>query len=240
MRVPLLWLTTFTTVSLGVMTVGRRASDKTRRIDLPGEIVESVDGVAGVLNVEVSFPGARAAVEVSFPALSTMMSRDYLEWIGKVAGNMALSIQALGPTMSAFPGETSPQLARAIQATENIWKRIESEFGMFSGTEVARMVGSSRSGRSLAAEQRKAGKIIGIKRGNAFAYPGFQFDEATGKVLEVIPRLLETAREVEWDEEDLVLWLVSPSRSFGDDRPVDHLDDEDLLTKLHGNATAEW
>jgi hypothetical protein len=48
------------------------------------------------------------------------------------------------------------------------------------------------------------------------------------------------AVSVGWDDEDLVLWLCTPSRYFEGDRPVDHLDDEDLIAKANAAATIRW
>lgn len=147
---------------------------------------------------------------------------------------------ALGPAMAAVRGAVSPQMARALQATKNFWKRVEAEYGMLNSTEVARLIGSEKSGRSLAADRRSAGKLIGIKRGNKYVYPGLQFDHLAGKVHPAIPGLLKKAREVGWGEEALIFWLVTPSGYFDGDRPVDHLGDSDLAEKLRHAATVEW
>lgn len=152
----------------------------------------------------------------------------------------ASSIAALGPAMAAYRGTTSPQLARATQATENVWKGIEAEYRMLTSMDVAQLIGSAKSSRSLASDQRAAGKLIGIKRGNKYVYPGFQFDWLAGKVHQAIPGLIAMAAEVGWDDEDLVFWLISPSAYFGDDRPVDHLDDADLADKGRQSATVQW
>lgn len=148
--------------------------------------------------------------------------------------------RSLGPAMTSFKGTTSPQLARATQATANVWKDIEAEYGMLTSMDVARLIGSEKSSRSLAADRRAAGKLIGIKRGNKYVYPGFQFDRRSRKVLSAIPSLIAMYAEVGWDEEDLVSWLVSPSGYFQGDRPVDHLDDVDLVDKGRQSATVQW
>ncbi|OMH23785.1 hypothetical protein BKD30_10365 [Tersicoccus phoenicis] len=125
-------------------------------------------------------------------------------------------------------------------ATENVWASVEAEFGLLTSVQVAALTGSKKSSRSLAADQRAAGKIMGVRRGNAYLYPGFQFDTANGRVRPAIPRLVATARDCGWDGEDLILWLVSPSGYFGSDRPVEHLGDEDVLDKLRRAATVDW
>lgn len=148
-------------------------------------------------------------------------------------------IPALAQTV-VVKGTNSPQLAQALQATESVWKDVESEYGMLTSTDVARLIGSKESSRSLAANQRAVGKLIGIKRGNRYVYPGFQFDLRSDKVHPAIPGLIAVAAEVGWDEEDLVFWLVSPSGYFRGERPVDHLDDADFTDKVRQAATVEW
>ena len=175
------------------------------------------------------------------PALAaSKLPGNVIESLSATAARMAQSLAALGPAMAAVRGATSPQLARAIMATENVWARVEKEFGLLTSMEVARLIGSKRSSRSLAADQRAAGKLMGLRQGNAYFYPGFQFDRRTGRALPVMPVLASAAREVGWDDEDLILWLVSPSGYFAGDRPVDHLADSDLAGKLRRAATVEW
>lgn len=174
------------------------------------------------------------------PDIRVPNTPEVLRMLAELSMSTVNSISALGPAMAAFKGTTSPQLARAVQATENVWKGIEAEYGMLTSMDVARLIGSEKSSRSLAADQRSAGKLIGIKRGNKYVYPGFQFDQRARRVHPAIPGLLQMAGDVDWDEEDLIFWLVSPSGYFHGDRPVDHLGDTDLADKGRQSATVEW
>ncbi|GAB4100532.1 hypothetical protein [Sinomonas halotolerans] len=137
-------------------------------------------------------------------------------------------------------GTASPQLARALMATENVWASVEGEFGLLTSTGVAELIGSRGKGRSFAADQRGAGRIVGVRRRGVYLYPGFQFDRARGRVLPVVQDLAAAAREAGWDGEDLVLWLVSPSGYFGGARPVDRLDDEAIVERLRQASTVQW
>lgn len=186
--------------------------------------------------MEVGKAGDWAAALIRLPPMSPDIKKMLLELSMSTAGSVA----ALGPAMAAFKGTTSPQLARAIQATENVWKGIDAEFALLTSMDVARLIGSKKSSRSFASDQRAAGKLMGVKRGNKILYPGFQFDLAAGKVLPKVPGLLKMASEVGWDEEDLILWLVAPSGYFDGDRPVEHLDDDDLVKKARQAATVQW
>lgn len=151
------------------------------------------------------------------------------------------SVSALGPAMAALDVETSPPLAAAIQATENIWTTIERRWGLLRSTDVAGVLGAKSNNRSFAAGLRKNGKIMGVERRNAYVYPGFQFDRRAGLVHAIIPELLGAARELQMDDEDLVFWLNSPSRYFDDGLPVEHLlTDPDLVGKFIAGESISW
>lgn len=132
--------------------------------------------------------------------------------------------------MAKSPVVISPQTARSLQAAENIWRSIEREFGMLSSMEVAELLGSKKPNRSLASGLRNDGSIVGIMRGNAYCFPGFQFDAAKAAVVAAMPKLIALARENGRSDEGLVFWLTSPSSHFHEqDRPVDHLGEEDRV-----------
>lgn len=152
------------------------------------------------------------------------------------------SVHALGPAMAANREPTSPQLARSLQAEVNAWKQIEGEFGLLSSSEVAELLGASPNNRNLASEKRRAGKILAVGRGNTFRYPGFQFDRRRGIVHPIIEELIALATGADWPQEDLLLWLCSPSTYFHEaDRPVDHLTEpERLLEAAKAQFEATW
>lgn len=139
------------------------------------------------------------------------------------------SIAALGPAIAANPSPTSPQLARSLQAQENWWRKIEAEHPWFTSTQVAQQLGRSAN-RNYASQLRKDGKLLGYRRANSYRYPAFQFDLRTGDVRPVIGDLLSISRRYDVPDEDVMLWLCSRSSLFAEqDRPVDHLDDPQLL-----------
>lgn len=88
------------------------------------------------------------------------------------------------------------------QATENVWRSIEQEFGLLSSSDVAGRVG--KSGRSYAHDRRKAGKLLAVKRGARYFYPGFQLD-ASGPV-PIIKSLADQAKRLGVREEITMLW----------------------------------
>ena len=132
--------------------------------------------------------------------------------------------------MTASPELVSPQLARSLQATENAFRAMGAEFGLLTSSQVAALLGANPSNRKLVSRRRAARQLAGVVRRNAVLYPGFQFDRTRARVLPVMEELIRLADANGWREEDLLLWLCSPTTSFdGEDRPVDHLDDPDAV-----------
>lgn len=163
-------------------------------------------------------------------------------WILKRALSEANSISALGAAIASNPDTPSPELVRSLQAEENWWRRIENELPSMSSTETAAFLGAKATNRNFASSQRAAGRLLGYARRQAIRYPKFQFDVQRGTVLPVIPELLALTRGLDVPDEDLVLWMATPSSAFADQRrPVDHLNDrEQLLTAAEAHFGAIW
>lgn len=133
------------------------------------------------------------------------------------------SAQAVGAALSSVTVYTEPAIARAVQAEHNLYDRIDAEFGMLTSTEAGKRLGSrSTAPRNLAAAAHRAKTLIGVRRGNHLAYPGFQFGP-DGKPLAVIAALRKTAEANDWSETGVVQWLCAPTTYLDGDRPVDHL-----------------
>lgn len=143
------------------------------------------------------------------------------------------SAHAVGAALSAVSVYTEPAIARAVQAEHNLYHRIDAEFGMLTSTEAGKRMGSRSSApRNLAATAHRNKALVGVRRGNQLAYPGFQFGP-DGQPLAVIGRLRKTAEDNDWSETGLVQWLCSPTTYFDGDRPVDHLaDDPDRVSAV--------
>lgn len=137
--------------------------------------------------------------------------------------------------------EVSPQLARALQATKNVWRNMEAEFGLLSGEEVSAAVGRADLGQTFASNQRAAGNLIGVEHRGRYRYPGFQIDRGQRTVRPVMRDLLVVAQEAGRDEESLALWMVSPTGYLQGVRPVDRIDDPAaLLNAARQSFNVEW
>lgn len=184
---------------------------------------------------------ASAAVAASFGGKLHDMRPHVQDHLFSEILSLERSVSALGPAIAALGVETSPPLAAAIQATENLWVSIDRRWGLFGSTGVAELLGAKTSNRSFASVLRKKGKIIGVERTNAYVYPGFQFDRQAGVVHDVVPELISAALDQRMNSEDLVFWLCSPSRYFNDDLPADHLTtDPELIDKLVSSESISW
>lgn len=156
---------------------------------------------------------------------------------GSYSGSDAVSATVAGSSVGAgsrvadlsIKGQAHPQSAelphgydRAIRATAVAWKRIEDEFGFLTSSEVTAIKDVIPS-FSLAEDK----------------YPRFLRDtEGTPN-----PVILDTRAESEgagWSDASMILWLCSPSGSFGGGRPVDHLADADFVKIASRVFNTDW
>lgn len=155
--------------------------------------------------------------------------------------NAQRSLDALRPALASLPAVVTPELAQGAMATENAWRAMEQEFGLLKAQDASRALGSRAKGRStLAHDRRESGQLLGVRRGNAVLYPGFQFDKY-GDVHKVIPALIQLAHHARRSDEDLAQWICLPSGYLDGDRPVDRLQDADaVLAAAQGHFGVEW
>lgn len=152
------------------------------------------------------------------------------------------SAQAVGAALSSVAVYTEPAIARAVQAEQNLYARIEAEFGMLTSTDAGKRMGSrSRAPRNLATSAHRNKQLVAVRQGSYLAYPGFQFGP-DGQPLAVIGRLREIADANDWSEAGLVQWLCSPTTYFDGDRPVDHLteDPDRVATVAAEDMAISW
>ncbi|OMH25171.1 hypothetical protein BKD30_06375 [Tersicoccus phoenicis] len=141
------------------------------------------------------------------------------------------AIEALGAAARALRVPASPELARAVQHTENRWRRLDEEFGLLTAAEAGIRMGSrnDRAARTRVSSARDS--LLGVRRGGRNFYPGFQFDD-DGRPRPAVVRLLGTARSIDVTDETLALWLVAPAEALHGRRPVDLLDDADDVDRV--------
>ena len=85
------------------------------------------------------------------------------------------------------------------------------ELPMLDASEVSKFLGSrSANERQYAANRRRRGELLGLRRGNRYVYPKFQFDQARRcvyPVIEDVGKILDAER----DPWGVVSWWISPN-----------------------------
>lgn len=147
------------------------------------------------------------------------------------------SVAALGDAIHAVQLPTSPAVARAVQAQQNLYDVIETEFGLLTSAEVGKRLGTraQRAPRNRAIAAHNDGRLLALHRSNRLLYPGFQFDR-NGDIRQVIARVRQLADKYSWDETSVIEWLVAPTTYLGGRRPVDVIDQEGRLLATAENA----
>lgn len=176
-----------------------------------------------------------------FGTIGVEATEEVFDWVLQLVRTESSS-ESFRQSVTKLPDTVTPATAAALQATENSIRAMEEEFGMLDSTELARLLGSKAAPRSFATELRNKGRVLGVRRLNAFVYPGFQFDQRHGAVKPVIAPLLSLAKKHGWEPVEVALWLCSPTTYLSDDgRPVDVLDDTNLVVKAaEGSWGVEW
>jgi hypothetical protein len=147
----------------------------------------------------------------------------------------------LADTMAKLPTFVTPQTARALQATENLWRRVESDHGLWTSRAVAELLGLPGNLRRVT-RLRLSGELIGVERRHRILYPGFQFDPSTHRIRSVIAPLIQVASSNGFSDRDLVEWMYTATTYFRDERrPVDHLEPADELLQVANAAMGiQW
>lgn len=178
-----------------------------------------VRGTTGSL----SEPLGKVVAEIRDQIDPLVAPRSGVHPLTSIAKNMEQSIAALAPALAGIETSVSPQLARNLAATENAWRELEAEFGLFTSLEVSELVGSKSPNRSYASEQHSKGRLIAVKRPGGLRYPGFQFDRVEHIILSVISELIGVADNAGRSEASLALWMTSRTGYLDGSRPVDYL-----------------
>lgn len=152
-----------------------------------------------------------------------------------------LSVRELTQFLERAAVSVSPAEARVAQATENLWRDIETEFGLWTSTEVATFVGAKSSNRTFASSRRSRGALMGVVRRNSYVYPGFQFDPETHEVYPWVKPLLDCARKSDYSDRDVILWMVRSTSYLSGARPVDYRDEDNRILSVAKRAwSVEW
>lgn len=145
------------------------------------------------------------------------------------------NVAALGSAIHAAKLTMSPSLARAVQAQENLYERIDAEFGLLTSAQVAGRIGSRAAARrNAAAAAHGEGRLLALRRGRYLMFPAFQFDDSGPRP--VIAELVRVSREHGWEETSLIEWLMAPTTYLAGRRPVDAIGEREKLLETARQA----
>ncbi|WP_104126717.1 hypothetical protein [Cryobacterium sp. Y57] len=121
------------------------------------------------------------------------------------------------------------------------WQDIEAAGGMYTGAEVLQLINMRTGKHAILSHLRQQAHLLSVKRGTAYIYPRFQFDPETHLIRPVIADLIKLAADARWTQEELLVWLCSPSGHFRGHRPAEHVDHPDnVLDAARQAATIQW
>ena len=124
---------------------------------------------------------------------------------------------------------------------ERAWLNVDASGGLYTAAEVLAIVNVPAARSVLLRRLRAEGHLLSVKRGSTYVYPRFQFDPESHLVRPVIADLIRFADEAGWTQDELLLWLCSPSQYFHGARPSQHLGDPGLVLKTARTAAAvQW
>lgn len=106
---------------------------------------------------------------------------------------------------------------------------MEREDGLYTILEAARRLGFGYGPNLRASQLTGKGRILAVRRGDAFLYPGFQFDEPGGRMVPPVKDVIRLGRWMGWTDEQIALWFYTPNSSLRGKRPVDVRADEEKL-----------
>jgi hypothetical protein len=204
---------------------------------------EETDDAMGFWNdasVRLGVPQDRLRTMVRAARLLSAVEMEVVEELVHLADagvseerRMALS-RGVVRALEAFPGESvssdplapvdepfdTVDLAESLARTEVEGQEVREEIlrDAVSAAEAARRTGRSRQ----AIERlRRAGRLLGLRVGARWRYPGWQFsaDSPGG----VVPRLDEVLRHLELSPTGAAFWLLRPAERLGGRPPIELL-----------------
>jgi hypothetical protein len=123
-------------------------------------------------------------------------------------------------------GAVIPQ-AEALQAQANaeLRARFITEYGAYTGDQVARLAGSrAENAAQYASRLKRHGEIVSVRWAGRVLYPRFQFTD-DGRPVPVIAEVLRTF-DGQLSEWQVVLWFVSANGHLDDRAPIKVMADD--------------
>lgn len=129
---------------------------------------------------------------------------------------------------SSRPAGPVPAVPSGKRA-DAVWSAMEREHGLYTILEAAQRLGFGYGPNLRASRLTGKGRVLAVRRGQAFLYPGFQFDQPGGRMLPAVKDVIRLGRMMGWTDEQVALWFYTPNSVLQGKRPVDVRDDEAKL-----------
>jgi hypothetical protein len=143
---------------------------------------------------------------------------------------MRRNLAALGDAIRALDVSLPPGVVLAAANVEQCIAEVETEFGLLTSTQAGVRMGSrSTTPRNAATRAHAHGELLAMRRGRYLLFPGFQFDQHG--IRPAISELKSIAARHGWDDVAVIEWMMSPTTYLQGRRPVDVIDNFDLLAR---------
>ncbi len=107
-------------------------------------------------------------------------------------------------------------------------RRLFAELPMLSAPAADEILGPVGDVRGRLKRLRSSSQLVAVKRGNAFVYPEFQFDRSRHRIRPVVGRVNQALGAAR-DPWGALSWWTSPNPRWDRKRPIDHVDDAQLV-----------
>ena len=114
-------------------------------------------------------------------------------------------------------------------AAADPWGAVRQEFGMYTISELADRLDFGGQDNLRANLLTGKARVLAVQDKGTFLYPGFQFDEVRTRILPSVKDIIRLGRLNGWLDEELLRWFSRPNPLLSGKRPVDVLQNEELL-----------
>lgn len=134
----------------------------------------------------------------------------------------------------------SAQLSPAVEQAEVNARALLEKLNSHPHTRLLSAGSMARyadKGRNWPSQRASRGELIRVDHAGKAYYPAFQIDPDSAEVRSWVPKMIEILDELDLDGRDFTIWAAIKSDRFGGDAPVEHMGDEDFLSKAAGAFT---
>lgn len=174
------------------------------------------------------------------PVPEGMTAESVKRLVQHVASSRA-ALARISSVMEQQEVEVGPTTSAQLASVEHLWRHLLDRYGVYGAADIAGLRGAKTSNRSVATNLAKREGLIGFMRGRVKVYPRFEFK---GRGVHPNWRAVSAPLvEAGWDDEDILLWMVSPNTTLGGREPAELIEGKDadaLRTLVEREALGVW